>query len=71
MLRYHFTFFGMNHHVDRTKNYCVYVVSYLGEVDHFQFTRSTLANFKFQILAKVKSQNSKSKTIQLKHVCYQ
>ena len=34
MLRYHFTFFGMNHHVDRNKTTaCKLKAIYIGDVD--------------------------------------
>ena len=64
MLRYHFTFFGINHHVDRTETTaCKLKAIYFGEVDRFELTRSTLANFKFQCLAKVKIDQVNKKQI--------
>ena len=40
---------------------CKLKAIYFGEVDRFQLTRSTLANFKFQCLAKVKIDQVKKK----------
>ena len=40
---------------------CKLKAIYFGEVDRFQLTRSTLANFKFQCLAKVKTDQIKKK----------
>ena len=42
---------------------CKLKAIYLGEVDRFQLTRSTLANFKFQSLAKVKIDQVKKANI--------